>query len=402
MDQRAQYLIQVMEKIGAPLMNGLAGKTPASGNEQDTAQTIAELLSACVKFGIDIGNMIDINNAGPEGDDLRIALTALSSPLIAHYYKEAGRVPSEGDSKKMIAALQAVMTFSENFAPDHDNTQRLENISVKALETNIHYIDALTPAINAIASFAFGQSETKLLLDISTKLTQNASSLRKALLGESLPDADKKTAELALLRTLSRLYADCHNSEVAKVMALNEEERINASISVETVWSAFETRSAMLQALAENLVPNGSAATGAGAAPAAPAEPDSPPPQSPDETPAQAPKTEVPPPQTTQNQPATPAPEQKAPPPQDAKTNPMSMFAKPKTTEAPPSETPPAAPPTETPPPETPATPPPAETPPEEPPSTTPEENSEKPADKPAGSPMSFFKSKPKKDENND
>ena len=417
MSGRADYLIQVLEKIGAPLMAGLINTPDPHAADDDVtaqAQKIASLLSSSVKFSIDIGNLIDINSAGADGDRLRIALTALASPLVAEYYKHGGKAPDEAQIKKMTAALQAVITFSDNFTSDDASTQALENTAVKTLETNVNYIEALLPVVSAVGAFAFGQSEAALLQDVSGKLSQSARSLCATLLPAALPEAEQKKAELAVLRCLARLYANAHNGGVAKLMALDEDKRMNAAISLDTVWSVFETNLSMIRALAENMVP-GAASAGAPAAPA-PAPP-----------PAAETAPEAPPE-------ARPAEEQQTPPPAQtpaaspASANPMAMFAKKPAASsetpsaappAPPSAPPPAPPPAEVPlpaPPEVPAnqqpaTPseppaPPTEIPPplSEPPAATPPQDNpaDKPVDKPSGSPMSFFKALPKKEEGDD
>ena len=422
MSGRADYLIQVLEKIGSPLMSGVIG-APEAAQSDDTAaeaQKIASLLSSSVKFSIDIGNLIDINSAGSEGDRLRIALTALASPLVGEYFRQHGRAPDEAQIKKMGAALQAVISFSDNFTPDKDSTRALEEMAAKTLESGVNYIEAMVPVVSAVGAFAFGQSEAKLLQDVSSKLSASAGTLGAAILSKEMPQDERKKAELALLRSLAHLYADAHNGEVQKLMALDESKRMSAQISADTVWSVFETRQAMLQALAENMVPGGANASAASVpVSSAPAAEEKPSQEAPAASPfasfAEKPAQETPPASPPPSAPPTASETPPAPPPAEKPAaNPMAMFAK-----KPSGDTPPAAPPAEVPPqappevpenqaPSTPAEPPappteipppPGETPPAAPAQDTPPE---KPADKPSGNPMSFFKAPPKKEEGDD
>ena len=67
MDQRAEYLVQVLEKIGSPLM---ASITAAARNETDheSAQNMAALLAKSVQAGVDMANAAELSSAGIQDD----------------------------------------------------------------------------------------------------------------------------------------------------------------------------------------------------------------------------------------------------------------------------------------------------------------------------------------------
>ncbi len=367
MDQRSQYLIQILEKMGAPIMAAIADvSTKQPGNEASAtsaddlaagdAQKAAELLAKSVQVSIDIGQNMDLATHDDQGESVRVALAALAGSIVAEQYRHYERIPSEQDSKRLVSALQAVMTFSENFAPTEDNTQRLKTLeaqgeAVDSKQTDIQYIQAFIPAVNAIGAFSFGQPEQKLMQDVADRLTKKAMALRETIFGDSLSGDEQKYAELALLRSLGNLYSECHKAETEKMTANPD------SSSLDAVWSGFEVRASLLETLGAGFVPE----QNAGQTSKAPAiEEKAPPP--PTEPPAES---------------AAPAPQQE----QDG-GNPMSMFAKPKEDGAPP-----AAPPTET-----------AAQPPEPPPETPPEPPVQPPREPPpqeqqqGSGPMSFFK----------
>src|SRR5690606_22554761 len=70
-------------------------------------------------------------------------------------------------------------------------------------------------------------------------------------------------------------YAASHNAEMERLMAMADEQRAVAGVSMNPVWEGFEARAAMLEVLAQNLLPGaakdgGQAPTPAAVAPTAP------------------------------------------------------------------------------------------------------------------------------------
>ena len=422
MDQRANYLLQILETIGSPLMSAIiAGTAPDSQeNPQQDAQAIAALLGKTVEASIELGNIMDINPAEAQDDTLRVALAGLAGPLVAAQYSKRAQVPESVDLKKMTSSLQAVLTFSDNFSPTAETVERLKNLQangqpVDEYQTQIQYMQALMPVVEAIAAFPFGQAEAKLIMDVSDKLVKKSVELREALLPGVSDEAVQKRIELGLLRVLGGLYSACHKIETQKAMSMSEDQRA-AGLSMDPVWKGFDVRCAMLEALAGSMVPGVSAAGAGSKSPAPPVAPQVPPAAAEAPPPASPPTT---PPPVQEQPPAAPAAPPTAPPPaapppqqpeqtqQPAGQNPMSMFAKPKdgaSETPPPAAAPPAAPPPAAPPPAETPPPPPNETapaapppPPAEPPAAPPPQQQPEnppPQDQAGGGPMSFFKKK--------
>ena len=426
MNARTAYLIQIIEKIGRPLLDAVSQKSgeAASSNE---AQHMAELLSKTVKLSIDLGKMIEIEKSEPEqSDSLRIALAGLASPIIADQYRNLSKTPSDADLQKLSSALEAVMTFSDNFTPTKENADRLKNLNANGLpsdahQINIQYIQAFTSVAHIIASFPFGQAEKKMVQEAAEKITGKAKEITSNVFGTDISEDDKKLAELALVKSLAEMYTLCHKAEMDKLMAIQEPDANSQINALKTLWDGFDARAIMLETLAVNLVPksasSGASASGSGPATSAPAQQQQQPSAPPVAPPPIQPPPIQPPPQESGQEPATspiapppteappetpPAQQQTAPPPQAAQApaggNPMSMFAKPKqddgggTPAAPPAqEQPPAAPPAAPP-----TTPPPTEQ--QQQPPAAPEQpqEEEKGESGGGGGPMSFFKAPPK------
>lgn len=443
MNQRAQYLIQILDKIGAPLLSAVDSRDDA-----DTAQIVASLLGKVVETSISMNNALDLNANDAQDDSLRVALAALSGSLVADQYKQKGKLPEAADLARIQSALSAVLTFADNFTLSPDHVKRLSALkanggAVDAHQINLQYVDALIPVVNAVGAFPFGQPEQKLIMDVSDRLVKRTAEMRETLL-PGLSGDDEKLAELAILRATASVYAACHETETQRLTSTDAEAP--EVLSIEPVWKAFESRTAMLESVAKNIMPQGAVTQAAPSAPippivppiadAAPEEPSAPPPMPPmpaSETPQAPPPAAAPAAEAPQEQqkpaifggapsappaneqapdapPAAPPPTVTPPPAEPQETqaaqsggNPMGFFSKPKEgadnaapppppvappaqPEPPPAEVPPAQqPPPVTPPPTSPPAPPPAE-------ESTGESSDDE--EKGGGSPMSFFTKK--------
>ena len=282
------------------------------------AQKIAELLAKTVQTGIDLGYALDLGPTGEITDSLRLALTGLAAPLIAGAYRNNSKTPTDTDIKKIVTAMQAVLSFAENFSADSDHTDRLKNLSgggtTDAAQNYLRNVYAFVPVVNAVGAFSFGQPEQKLIMEIAGRLAATVRQMGASVLG--------KDADIHILNALAQIYAACHQVETARIMALSEQDRQKANLSLDPVWKNFDLRLAMLEALASGI------ASGAGGG-IAPAMPQQTPPLAQDGNPmsmfAKKPDNNPPPqqpPAPPQRQSQTPPPD--SPPPSGG--NPMSFF----------------------------------------------------------------------------
>lgn len=350
MNDRAAYLLQILEKVGSPLMAAILAaperkSAPADVLQQDAVR-MAELLAKTTQASIEMSQSMDFGMAFSHGDALRVALAALASPLVGSYYRNSGKAPADADIKKMTMALQAVLTFSDNFTPSLETTHRLQNIEagmpdMDAYQTIVQYVQAFVPVINAINSFPFGQPEQKLIMDVSERLTRKSKDVCESVFGP-LPDGPRKWTELAILKGLAQIYAVCHEAETVRLGLNSSDQQASIENSLETIWQQFEIRASMLETLATSIA-NRTLGTQSGgdpkiqlqtearpetrtsplapaAAPVTAVSPVTPPAQTPPSI-FQAPKKE--PPAAVPATAVSPAP---TTPPSAA--NPMSMFAK--------------------------------------------------------------------------
>ncbi len=279
MNQRTAYLLQLLEKLGTPLMQAIvespAGPVGDAPLEQD-AQTMAVLLGKTVQASIDLGHVMEMDSAQAMTDSLRVALTALVGPIIAGQYKKRGQMPDEAVVKRMVLALQAVLAFAENFTPDPQSVQRLRDLpaegqAVDHSQTQIQYVQAFVPVVEAVSVFSFGQPEQKILMEISNRLVRKAVELRESLCAEVTDENRQKQIELAFLKNLAGLYGASHRHETEKMTGQNTETGKHES-SMESVWKMFDLRVAMLETLMASFVPAVAGKGGATAGGPAPAE----------------------------------------------------------------------------------------------------------------------------------
>lgn len=278
MNQRAEYLLRVLEKIGTPLMASIL-QAPGRGATDEAhkdAQRMAELLARTTQASIEMGQAIDLGALPDGGDSVRVGLAALAGGLIGTHYRQTGKAPADNDLRKMTAALQTVLTYSGNFMPGADAAARLSNLEPMGQpsdpqQTSLQYIHALIPVVSAVTSFPFGQPEQKLAMDVAARLVQRSMEMREALL-PGLQDDEQKRAELSMLGVLAKIYAACHDAETARMMSLTEEQRTMGGVGMDSVWKAFDIRTGILEALAKNMVPGstGSSSSSGSRAPAPP------------------------------------------------------------------------------------------------------------------------------------
>lgn len=333
MDQRAEYFLQVLEKIGSPLMEAIIERPHAEASTADEAQAIAALLSRTVQASIDIGKTMNFAALGEQGDALRLALAGLASNLISVHYKTNGKMPAEADIKRLTTALQAVLAFSENFSGDQSGAEALKTLQANGspaspMQMTVQFIQAFVPVVNAVGSFSFGQPEQTMIMDVAQRLLGSATDLAASIPG-ARSEADKRAAELAVLQALAQLYATSHRMEIARLMGLSDEQRQNQganSGSIERIWQGFEARLGMLAHLTGSIMGTSSgtktAVSGGTKAPAAASPAPAVAAPLPQAAPASKPAVFSAPPASS-----SPVPPPAAPPAAGG-VNPLSMFAK--------------------------------------------------------------------------
>lgn len=260
-DFRSSFLVQLMDKLGGPLVCALlsqGGGVSSSGEDTRDAQTIASLLMETVKVSISLSQAMNLRPDDGNPDAIRLGLACVGASLIGEVYKEEGRIPAEGDQRRIVKALESVLAFSGNFAPSPEHGARLSSLSTLSggmpffdeAQSNVFVLHALAPVVSAVVDFSFGQQESLLVQDIAARLGQKVKDLHHAM-APNAREEDSKTARMVLLQLVGRLYAAAHRAETDRLRAL--EDRDSETASIENVWGAFEKQIAVLDVLASTL-----------------------------------------------------------------------------------------------------------------------------------------------------
>lgn len=277
MSKRPAFLVEVLDKIGAPLLAAVeAARAPSATAEtaaQD-AQTLAVLLTRAVEVSVALSQNMDLRGAEEDADSVRLALAALSGGLIAESYRAARKLPDDGDVRRLVKALEAVLTFSDNFAPALSHIARLRALDGQTLPADpdqnvIYVIQAMVPVMAAIAEFPFGMEETQMIRDVTSRLQERAAALTGAMLPPNTEMAPGKYVELMMLKSLAQIYAETHRSQTRALIAAGQQDGAGSpAVTLDTLWRAFDLQLAMLDSLVGAVLPvSGSSGSGAPYAP---------------------------------------------------------------------------------------------------------------------------------------
>ncbi|MES2728894.1 MAG: hypothetical protein V4621_02190 [Pseudomonadota bacterium] len=268
MDPRTEYMTLILEKLGTPLLaavHEVGSRAAATGipapSPREDAEKVAALLGLTTQAALSLSDKMDLKADENSADGLRVAVTALVSPLIAGTYQISGRIPQESDIDRMIAGFETVLAYADTFSDAADIRNRVQDLDrewapADAMQVGLQYFQILVPVVGAVQSFSFGLPEKKMLNDVTAMLLRDARSLRDRL----TPDANgtiATKAELALLRACALLYSQCHYGEMARLMGLGDKAR-DMPMSADPVMKTYELRLALLAELAQTLIFGGS------------------------------------------------------------------------------------------------------------------------------------------------
>lgn len=271
MDTRSNYLVQLLEKLGSPLLsavseidikNQMSGHGGESPSPKDSAQRMAELLGKSTQLSVEMGKTMELDKMDADtADSVRVALAALSGPMVANLYRQNGRIPGDAELEKLSASLQTVMSYSDNFSAAADSAKRLEMIDRDFIPGDDHqiyiqYLQILMPAVNSVLAFPFGQSEKKMVQVVADTLIARSREIRARVFPD-LEGAEAARSDLALLRAAVSVYSQCHFAEMAKIMSRQNPEEGPPELSTDPIWEAFNQRMAMLEVLASHIIPGG-------------------------------------------------------------------------------------------------------------------------------------------------
>ena len=286
MAQSPLFIIELLEKIGVPFVGAVeAVSLDKKIEDTEAAKMMAQILTQSVQAGIAVSENITMPEDVAEADSVRLALTTVTGSALSDFYRQHKRLPEVTDVEKIIKSMQAVLPFAENFSGAASQSSRLSLLGKNTLifdETQIGLVIAqiMTPVMNAIHEFPFGQPEMKLLQEIMAKLQIYATDFAK-LAGDG-----SKLGEMMTLKALADIYTTCHRIETERLM--KADDAVRTELSLDGVWKLFDKRVAMLELVAGlndpertepvstatgNVMPTTPESISAPAAPAVPATP---------------------------------------------------------------------------------------------------------------------------------
>ncbi|MBL4590101.1 MAG: hypothetical protein JKY11_08500 [Alphaproteobacteria bacterium] len=341
MNNNNKFLLQIFEKIGAPLFTSvnevavrtvMGGQATAMPSTADQAETIAKLLTSHTKTSTALSGKLGLESKDPEADDLQVSLAAVLSPVIANMYQIVGQAPKDDDIEKIVSSFETLGSFSNNFSSVHEGAERLETLPVSAqpqdqAQETLQNITSMVPLINSVSAFPFGQAPEKLLRKIIQRIQSEIDAIKKEI-------PEKSYNYTGILNAIVTIYSQCHFSEMARIMAMTDKERETGAITIDGVWTMFDQRMELLKTLARAMTntPETATAQEGTTAPTAPTQPIA------QEVPVAAPVTAPPPvaPPVTEQPPAqpvtqTPPHAENASPPEGS--SPMSFFSAKKDTQ---------------------------------------------------------------------
>lgn len=243
MDMRNEFLLQLLQKLGAPLLGAV--EKHSTGNAPADANILASLLSECVKISISLSQAMNLKTEDGDANAIRVSLATLAAELVADSYIHKGRAPGSVESKKITDLLQSVIAFADHFTPAAEHSKRLKTIDgavpfFDPIQTNLYAMHAMVPVISSIAEFSFGQPESKLVQEVADKLKAQAKDLLAAL-----PVGGNEMDELVTLQALGQIYASAHKGQIAKL----KQSVDSAPPTMDSVWADFYLRLSMVEVL---------------------------------------------------------------------------------------------------------------------------------------------------------
>lgn len=272
MDPRSAYRLQVMEKLGGPLLAAL----PPGMDGEKSAETLAALVGKSVQAGLALAAAMKLSDEDGDIDSIRLALAAIAAPLLAQSYKDTGKLPDDAIVEQLVKGLEAALVFSENFTAAQEHTARLKSLHtplpvIDTAQISLLSLNALTPVAVCLQQFSFGQSAPALIKQVGERLQKTARELAAASLDQP-ENGDRAFAELMVLRPLAELFAATH----ARLLANHKGDDAPA---LDAVWQAFDEQAAMMFALSGAAVDEAQQNTPKPSAPSSPtAEASAPPP----------------------------------------------------------------------------------------------------------------------------
>lgn len=249
--KRTELLAGIMQDIGLPLLLSMIDVDPNKSQEQNVID-ISKLLGSTLLTSETITRSLQV---GEDEEDLDYLFrsTGFAAQIMAGLHRATKKMPTEKDIKRTVSSTTTLLAFSEHYKPGETpeiEGSEMSDLLKKKLETNVdlRFLTVFIPVANIISEFSFGQTESKMIQDVSEKLKDYAIENRERILGNSLSLKEEKEAELIILESLANIYVQCHKAELTRVTSLSDSKKSSekSEEQIKNIWDAFEQRMVIL------------------------------------------------------------------------------------------------------------------------------------------------------------
>ncbi len=249
--KRTELLAGIMQDIGLPLLLSMIDVDPNKSQDENVID-ISKLLGSTLLTSETITRSLQV---GEDEEDLDYLFrsTGFAAQIMAGLHRATKKMPSEKDIKRTVSSTTTLLAFSEHYKPGDTpeiEGSEMSDLLKKKLETNIdlRFLTVFIPVANVISEFSFGQTENKMIQDVSEKLKDHAVEHRKRILGNTLSLKEEKEAELIILESLANIYVGCHKAELLRVTSLKDSAKAaeKSDAQIQNIWDAFEQRMMIL------------------------------------------------------------------------------------------------------------------------------------------------------------
>lgn len=250
--KQAQILLRVFEALGVPLIGAvdelMTWQSPGTGaSPEESAKQFAALLSASIGTGTQMAGRLGARSQ-EEAENARLRASTLAGAVIAqHYVLSGGALPDDAFNKRLSTAFDGLLSLADSF-PLLPDEQQGETDLVAAR------VEALTPFVQAVMRFSFGQEDTRVIHALGERLCDKASALADAFSGGHTYGPDLYAErELAFLKGCAKLLARSCEVEMDRMQHAMAQGQITQPPTpdalVEHIWQRFEDGVDVLRAV---------------------------------------------------------------------------------------------------------------------------------------------------------
>ncbi|HAU29990.1 MAG TPA: hypothetical protein DCW68_07795 [Rhodospirillaceae bacterium] len=255
--QRLGARVAAFMRMGAPLLVAAAdarfwGDESPARSLQEEAALFSRMLESAVTIGRAAAERIGAWNR-PGDDWARWTLASAAAGLVAAHYRATGKVlvASEAGPYLDAVAESAGIAGARADAPPEHGPGTMD------VPLWVDMVRAMGPVVAAIARHAFAQDEEALAVRVLTHLRKGTGRAVDRILGDAPDPGGRATAFSAMMTLAGELYAECHYSEMERILALPEDERQayadaeGEEESLVSVFRAFDARLSMVFVVAQ-------------------------------------------------------------------------------------------------------------------------------------------------------